>query len=232
MTEFAQETRKMCRNRHCGGKLPAPVSNEREAFCARGCCNSFYLHRCRICEKPIEQPKHGTRLICKKSKCKNAWKAGLGFGRFAESSQASSNSNPVQETLVPQRSAAASKPDRPWRIIAGPQLTPSQFHCATIPDGPDCQWKGGEYERIEAKSRRLLEDYFADLDRVVIDDCAACGREDDLTDIPMAGRWLVLCRGCRTRARDAQAEQQTLPALPSIPDDLSIPDFLRRGAAA
>jgi hypothetical protein len=30
-------------------------------------------------------------------------------------------------------------------------MTASQFHCATVPDGPDCQWKGGEYQRIEAR---------------------------------------------------------------------------------
>jgi hypothetical protein len=132
MTELAQETRKMCRNPRCGRKLPAPVSNDREAFCIRGCYNSFYLHRCRVCEKPIEQPKHGTRLICKKSKCKNAWKASLGFGRFAESSQASSNSNPAQEVPANQSILSASKPVqpavRPWRQIAGRPLTPNQFH--------------------------------------------------------------------------------------------------------
>jgi hypothetical protein len=47
---------------------------------------------------------------------------------------------------------------------------------------------GGEYERTEAKNRCLLEDHLAELDKVVIDYCAACGREDDLTDIPMAVR--------------------------------------------
>jgi hypothetical protein len=46
----AEEVRHYCRNPRCGSKLPAPVSNSREAFCTRGCYNSFYLSRCLICE--------------------------------------------------------------------------------------------------------------------------------------------------------------------------------------
>jgi hypothetical protein len=65
MVDFKVEMRKQCR--HCRSKLPVPVSNEREAFCARGCYNSFYRHRCRVCERPIEQPKRGQRLICKRA---------------------------------------------------------------------------------------------------------------------------------------------------------------------
>jgi hypothetical protein len=51
MTEFAETAmRKMCRNPKCRLKLSAPVSNEREAFCYKGCYSSFYLNRCRVCE--------------------------------------------------------------------------------------------------------------------------------------------------------------------------------------
>jgi hypothetical protein len=156
MTEFAQELRHMCRNPRCRMKLPAPTANLREAFCTRGCYESFHLKRCRVCDGPIEQPKHGTRLICKKSKCKNAWKAGLGFGRFAESSQASSNSNPAQEVPANQSILSESKPVerayKPWRQIAGPPLTPNQFHCATL--GGDAM---DEVLRVEAKNRAALQ---------------------------------------------------------------------------
>jgi hypothetical protein len=84
VTEFAETAlRHMCRNPRCRSKLAAPVSNPREAFCARGCHTSFYLHRCLVCEGQIEQPKSGVRLLCKKAKCRNAWKAKTGFGRYA-----------------------------------------------------------------------------------------------------------------------------------------------------
>jgi hypothetical protein len=82
MTDFITEVRHRCRNPRCRSKLPTPVVNEREAFCARGCHTSFYLHRCLVCERAIEQPKRGRRLICKKAKCKRALQAGLGLGRY------------------------------------------------------------------------------------------------------------------------------------------------------
>lgn len=55
MTEFATNLRRRCRNPKCRLKLPEPVSNEREAFCCRGCYRSFYRHRCLICEQPMER---------------------------------------------------------------------------------------------------------------------------------------------------------------------------------
>ena len=54
MTEFPQDLRHYCRNPRCRSKLPSPVSNPREAFCTRGCYESFHLKRCRVCEQPLE----------------------------------------------------------------------------------------------------------------------------------------------------------------------------------
>ena len=82
MVDFKETAmRKFCRNPKCRMKLPTPTSNEREAFCCRGCYQSFYLHRCLVCEKAIERTT-ANRKICKKSKCRNALAAGEGFGRF------------------------------------------------------------------------------------------------------------------------------------------------------
>jgi hypothetical protein len=85
----------------------------------------------------------------------------------------------------------------------------------SIPDGPDCQWKGGDYERIEAKDRALLK--------------AAKEAEIEASGYFTDPEWRevispdgVICSV--TRFRDA--ELRTSP--PPIPDDLSIPDFLLR----
>ena len=134
--------RHRCRNPRCHSKLPEPVSNPREAFCTRGCYSQFYRKRCLVCEKAIEQPSRGTRLICEKAKCRNAWRASVGFGRYLASSSAES----TQE--VPENIGSAKPP-------AG--LAPSAFHCATAPDGPDCQWEGGEYRRLEVKNKAGLQ---------------------------------------------------------------------------
>jgi len=51
-----------CRNPRCKMKLPAPVENSRRAFCTRGCFNSFYRTKCRVCERDITlDPMSGQR---------------------------------------------------------------------------------------------------------------------------------------------------------------------------
>jgi hypothetical protein len=239
VTEFKEtETRKMCRNPKCRSKLPSPVSNEREAFCVKGCYSSFYLHRCRVCETELPKTvgKGRPRLICKKAKCKNAWAAGEGFGKFADSADrypVSKNPEKAQETAAAQHVLSESKPvdrlNRLWRQIAGPLLTPNQLHCATVPDGPGCKWDGS-YERIEAQNRRALEKHFAtkQVDDAVLDFCAACGRDGNLVDHKVtADRWITLCCDCR--------ESRLHPAKPkayAFADDLTIPSFLDRRLSA
>jgi hypothetical protein len=159
MTDFVAETRHYCRNPRCRSKLPAPVASAREAFCVRGCFNSFYLHRCLVCEGAIEQPKRGRRLICKRAKCRNALQGGVSLGRYHHAQSAkliSVKADSVDVLTAPATDIAAPA----WRIVAGPELIASQFHCATIADGPNSEWKGGEYPRIEARNRALLREHF------------------------------------------------------------------------
>jgi hypothetical protein len=157
MTEFVEEVRHRCRNLRCRMKLPVPVSNPREAFCTRGCHSSFYLRRCLVCEKPIERTT-ANRKICKRSKCRNALATGSGFGRFfAKSTHDSQNLELTQETAAAQSVVSATAPP------GCPPLTPDQLRAATVPDGPNGQWKGGEFERIEAKNRAMLKAHFAKL---------------------------------------------------------------------
>jgi hypothetical protein len=109
-----------CRHRKCRTKLKKPVSNRREAFCARGCHNSFYLKRCLVCEGPLER-KNKTQRVCRKSQCRNAWRAKAGFGRYCPSNSGSLAS----KTWAP-------KPDLAWRQMAGPKLSRSQLQCALV----------------------------------------------------------------------------------------------------
>ncbi len=83
MVDFDNQTRKRCR--HCQTNLPTPVTNEREAFCGRGCYGSFYRKRCLICKKPMERKSEHQKL-CKKSDCRNTLrqlkKADFALGRY------------------------------------------------------------------------------------------------------------------------------------------------------
>jgi len=81
MTEFTKDMRRYCRNPRCRSKLPSPAFNSREAFCARGCHTSFYLRRCLVCEGPLQR-RNKTQRVCRKTRCRNAWRAKAGFGRY------------------------------------------------------------------------------------------------------------------------------------------------------
>ena len=104
-----------CRNRKCRTKLKKPVSNQREAFCARGCHTSFYLNRCLVCEDPLQR-RNKTQKVCRKSQCRNAWRAKAGFGRYLPS------------TVV---SLASKTPDFYWLKTATP--APSSMGAGSWP---------------------------------------------------------------------------------------------------
>ena len=143
MVDFDNQNRKRCR--HCKINLPEPTSNERQAFCTRGCYGSFYLHRCRVCEAALPKSKGRPRVICKKAKCRNAWNAGEGFGKYATanfSSQVSKNPEKsfrnAMDIDVFSGSDTVDRPNtayapRPWRMAAG-KLTANQYHCAVVGD--------------------------------------------------------------------------------------------------
>ena len=118
------------RCRQCRAKLPASVTNAREAFCSRGCYTSFFRTRCRVCEAPIEQPARGIRLICSRAKCKSARRADLGFGRYHTLIRAES----IQEVSVNKGPKVGVSDDRAsWRVIAaGAPISANQYHCAIV----------------------------------------------------------------------------------------------------
>jgi hypothetical protein len=70
---MAAALRHRCRNPRCRLKLPAPVENEHRAFCTRGCFESFYLNRCRVCERDLRKKtgKDAGRRYCRPpNKCR------------------------------------------------------------------------------------------------------------------------------------------------------------------
>ena len=127
-----EDLRQRCRNPLCRAKLPAPVRNPRKAFCSSGCHASFFRTRCWVCEGPIEQPaRGGVRFTCNKAKCKRAWRAGFGPGRYPTLNHA----NSIQERPVNKGPKVAISDDRtrPWLVVAaGGPLSANQYHCAIV----------------------------------------------------------------------------------------------------
>jgi hypothetical protein len=147
MVEFTETAmRKMCRNPKCRSKLPTPVSNEREAFCTRGCHTQFYRTRCLICEGHLER-KTERQLICGKRKCRNALQArSFCLGQYGSRDVVSPSKKPVNKGRK-----QALKPDRPrsWGPFRGGIVGPAHvieaevnarrdWHEVVSPDGVRC----------------------------------------------------------------------------------------------
>jgi hypothetical protein len=138
MTEFTQTLRQYCRYPLCRSKLPSPVSNPREAFCTKGCHSSFYRHRCLICEGEMERKTENQR-ICGKRRCRSAFRTQNDIGRYYPTRDVR---HPLKNSIkLGTKSGLAD--DRPWRVVAGPEPSPSVLHCATV----------GAAEAIEAANR-------------------------------------------------------------------------------
>jgi hypothetical protein len=161
VTEFRIEARHYCRNPKCRSKLPSPVTNLREAFCCRGCHSGFYRHRCLVCEGPLDRTRENQR-VCRKAKCRSAWRARSEFGRYIGPSDA----NKAPKILDSIGSKPALRADRPWRMAAG-RITAAQYHGATVSDAPHGAlpnirhayvWSDGDWQRNEARNRKLLAD--------------------------------------------------------------------------
>jgi hypothetical protein len=186
---------------------------------------SFYLHRCIVCEDKIERTT-ANRKICKKSKCRNALAAGEGFCRYhadsAKTARVSKNLELMQKPLISCGSAGASNTldqantayaERPWRMVAG-KLTANQYHCAVVGDAPDpngglpdipCAkaWADGDWQATENRNRKLLEKHFARL---------KVAAEAGTSPIPVT----------------AIKAERVASLVATIPPDLSIPPFLDR----
>jgi len=219
MTDFAETRRQRCRECHI--KLPSTTANDHHAFCCKGCHASFYRQRCAVCEAGQVR-----RRVCHRLKCRSAYRGNR--SNFAFPGQGSGSVKERARNADGMGIKSATNGGR-WSVIAAPQLTPRQFHCATVPDGADRKWSDGKLERIEKQNRRSLEAHFDALDRAAVesDFCNVCGREDDLSDYRTAAGWATTCHGCR--AASAAKENPAVKALiATIPDDLPIPKFLQR----
>jgi hypothetical protein len=210
MTEFAETLRHLCRNPRCRSKLPTSVTNPREAFCSKGCRSSFYRKRCVICEGKMVR-KTGNQLVCGKRPCRNALRAQKALGRHLLSSDAKLASKTldfIDPKLTP-------KPDLPWRFVAGPKLSPSARHCATV----------GAGEAVEANNRtnaRHWREYNAAAE-------ARCSIKRDDVPVNVVGGYKFPGAPVVDLAPFARPSPPTAnDSAASHGDPLDIPAFLRR----
>jgi hypothetical protein len=131
------------RCRRCRGKLPEPTDNERKGFCTKGCWKQHHWTRCIVCENAIEQPKKGSRRwLCKRPKCRSALnrlphvyrpfeqeKSEPGYPHSGDATHSLENAHSTGIELRLDSDRPWLK--RPWRHVAGPNLSPDSFAAAT-----------------------------------------------------------------------------------------------------
>ena len=202
-TTTKQKPRHYCRNPKCRTKLPAPTGNEREAFCARGCHTSFYRHRCIVCER--DMPRNaGNQHTCYRADCKARWRQKTIISRFLGPVKL------ISERPIKPGVREADKDGRAVHISAGEHWT-GTWHTLVPVAGPVLS--ANNYTGAVVGAGETL----AASDRLN----AAHWRS------AKAGEWGYR----RPAAPISEPAPITSPSLlPDLPDDLSIPAFLRREA--
>jgi hypothetical protein len=156
LTDFAVELRHYCRNPKCRTKLATPVDNPHRAFCRRGCYDRFYARHCRVCDAEVPYREGAEGRICKRSKCRNAVKSRPeAWGWMPTTQKSTEGGKTPTKPGIKMPVKTERNPD--WRVVAADgAITANQYYCATVPDGPDCQWRGGEWLRLDARDRAAL----------------------------------------------------------------------------
>jgi hypothetical protein len=193
--------------RHCRSKLQAPISNRHQAFCTAGCHASFYRKRCLVCEG---YRGTFTRKLCHKPACRNKYRRNRAFFDFDRSSKGGGSG--VRQTDF--RSAHFSGLISGWFVVAGPGFGSSALHCATV----------GAEEAIAttncANLRHWRENCLIQPHHPPVNILGGYEFPDAPTiDLSPAWHAAIAPDG-------AQADPN--PYLNRIPDDLSIPTFLKR----
>jgi hypothetical protein len=66
--------------------------------------------------------------------------------------------HPQKPLFIDSKVAPASGRAPTWRVVAaGTPISAHNYHCMTVPDGPDGRWEGGDYERLEKRNRAALQ---------------------------------------------------------------------------
>jgi hypothetical protein len=128
-------TRHHCRNPKCGARLKPPTTNSRDAFCCAGCFSAFYRRHCLVCERPIIRQTE-RQVLCGRVKCKRD---------FQRHRERFSPTRYLASVLVPNASRSAHSTGlkigalagRGFTQIAGPKLSPTALHLASLPLDPE-----------------------------------------------------------------------------------------------
>jgi hypothetical protein len=216
--------RRMCRNPRCRSKLPTPVENIYSAFCAKGCFNQFFRHRCLVCEREMVR-KTEAQQLCGKPRCNSAFKtlkAHFALGKYHPSTSAVSEARNPHEMGTSLRPLGDRTRDQGWRQIAGPRLTDRDLRLVVV----------GAEDAVKAADRANRK-FWRDAGESAL-------FQNDVLPVSLVGGLRGPYRHRETGVPlPGQPPFDLMPGAPSIvsvpisvpfdpADPLAIPDFLRR----
>jgi hypothetical protein len=215
-----------CRNRHlCGGcKLPEPAERAIDAFCCRGCYTGFFRNRCRVCERPFER-RNERQQICDRRKCRNAFRANRASffsSRYPEPTDVIRD----PETSIKQGVKTACA----WVVVARPAVSEENLQPPDSETAGRMARAGAEFQkwRRQAEAAEVeAAGEFSDPEwrEVVSPDGVRC--------FATSARRAIESATAPSRCAPSDPVTTTAAAalIKTIPDDLSIPAFLKRGPA-
>jgi hypothetical protein len=128
--------------RRCRTKLETPISNQRSAFCCKGCHRIWYANHCVACEGPKTE-RHGKECARELASIKRHGMMGKFHQKRPSPTQGAKSGEACSQTPIFIGSAEGQIPVEPrhkWRIVAGPELSPRSFHLATLKPHPRIKW--------------------------------------------------------------------------------------------
>jgi hypothetical protein len=237
MTKFANELRHYCRNSNCRTKLPEPTANLRRAFCTRGCHAQFYRNRCLVCENELPTGR-SDRKLCRRPKCR--WKYRQNKMLF-EPPKPKSGSDTARAHLAPKSPAKTGTflrglDGRAWRFEedAGKWwLYDREGQVAVVFQREGSRFVIIKPHIVPEQSAATLEDAYRLAETIALwtlpldpDTASRLRAANKLERVRRQTAW------GRPNIPDAVESEATAVESHSllIPDDLLIPDFLRRSS--
>jgi hypothetical protein len=174
------------RCRQCRGKLSTPTEIPQRAFCTRFCFDSFYRHRCRVCEEPIRRRAEHQK-VCIRRECKNELRRYPHLYQLPKRGQGSQNvATPLRSAdktgLKTRHDATPCLPrglrhwhwghldDHDWRLING-----KGHDVARVRQEGDCYWvtypraiPEPPLEGLEAACRRAVSLALARIEPLIV----------------------------------------------------------------
>jgi hypothetical protein len=235
MTSFANELRHYCRNINCRTKLPEPTANLRRAFCNRGCHAVFYRNRCLVCENELP-PGRSDRKLCRRPKCRREYRQNkvLFEPPKQKNGSGTARAHLALKTLDKTGTFLWGLDGRAWRFEAGASkwwLCDREGRVAVV-----FQREGSRYviikpHSIPEQSAATLEDAYRLAGNFALwtlpldpDTASRVRAANTFERLRREKAWGATYIPDTVESAAMAVESHGLP----IPDDLLIPDFLRR----